>query len=66
MNTDQPAWIAQLRAEGYSVGQNREGFYQWITPRHTSVRRLATEGDAWAAARAYRNETRPDKSEPNI
>jgi hypothetical protein len=59
-------WIRQLRAEGYSVGQDREGFYHWITPGHTSPRKRPTEGDAWAAARAYRNDTRPDKSVPVI
>lgn len=60
MNNDQPGWIAQLRAEGYSVGQNREGFYHWISPQRTSIAPWLTEGDAWAAARFQRNDTRPD------
>ena len=51
-------WITQLRTEGFSVGQDREGFYRWITPKQTSMHKAVTEGDAWAAARTHRNLTR--------
>lgn len=51
-------WIQQLRDAGYSVGQDRNGFYVWITQAQTSMSKKLTEGDAWAAARTHHNLTR--------
>ena len=55
---DEPTWITALRNAGYSVGQDRNGFYVWITQGQTSMSKKLTEGDAWAAARTHHNLTR--------
>ena len=59
MTNSEPNWISALRAAGYSVGQDRNGFYVWITQAQTSLSKKLTEGDAWAAARTHYNLTHP-------
>ena len=61
--TTEAGWITTLRAQGFSVGQDRAGFYRWIHPTQTSARQALTEGDAWAGARTFYNLTRGLKGE---